>query len=249
MNFSGKVAVVTGSSRGIGRAVALKLAELGANVVVNGTKLDGAKKVAHEIEALGRDAIAVAADVSNYQNVKKMFDSAIKEFGSADILVNNAGIVSQGPFLKMDEGQWDRLIDVDLKGVFLCSREAANHMTRQKYGKIVNIASIAGMMGFSGLAHYCSAKAAVISFTREISIELAPHGINVNAVAPGAIETDMTKGIMEHPESLKAVVNRIPMGRLGRPDEIAAAVAFLASDEASYINGATLVVDGGWTTD
>lgn len=247
MNFSGKVVLVTGSSRGIGRATALKLASLGADVVVNGTKLDAVKTVSKEIESMGRKSIAVAADVSNHRHVGSMINSVIKKFGKIDILVNNAGIVNQGPFLGLEEREWDRLISVDLKGVFLCSKEAAEFMTKQKSGRIVNIASIAGLMAFQGLAHYCSAKAAVINFTKEIALELAPFGINVNAVAPGAIETDMTKSIKDDPATLRAMLSRIPMGRLGKPEEIASAVAFLASDEASYITGATLVVDGGWT--
>ncbi len=248
MDMSGKVALVTGSSRGIGRAIALKLANLGADVVVNGTKLESVKTVSKEIESLGRKSFAVQADVSNSRQVKNMFYSAIKKFGKIDILVNNAGIVNQGSILRLGEKQWDKLISVDLKGVFLCSKEAAEHMSEQKYGKIVNIASVAGLMAFQGLAHYCSAKAAVISFTKEIALELAPLGINVNAIAPGAIETDMTKDIKNNSEALKAMLSRIPMRRLGKPEEIASAVAFLASNEASYITGATLVVDGGWTT-
>ncbi|MBI2085600.1 MAG: 3-oxoacyl-ACP reductase FabG [Candidatus Aenigmarchaeota archaeon] len=248
MNFSGKVALVTGSSRGIGRAIALKLAELGADVIVNSTKLESAKTVSKEIESMGRDSFAVQADVSNGRQVRDMLDSAIKKFDKVDILVNNAGIVNQGSLLNLEEKQWDKLISVDLKGVFLCSKGAAKYMAEQKYGKIVNIASVAGLMSFQGLAHYCSAKAAVISFTKEIALELAPLGINVNAIAPGAIETDMTKDIKNNPDALNAVLSRIPMGRLGKPEEIASAAAFLVSDEASYITGATLVVDGGWTT-
>ena len=241
------MAIVTGSSRGMGKATALKLASLGAEVVINGTKLETAKIVSDEIKSIGRESIAIQADVSNSKQVKTMFDSVIRKFGKIDILVNNAGIVTMGPFVEMEEKQWDKLISIDLKGVFLCSREAAKHMIKEKYGRIVNIASVAGIMGFAGLAHYCSAKAAVINFTKEISMELAPHGINVNAVAPGAIDTDMTKDIKNNDQMVKAMITRIPIGRFGRPEEIAAAVVFLASDEASYVTGTTLVVDGGWT--
>jgi len=248
MDFSGKTVLVTGSSRGIGKATALKLASLGADVVVNGTKMETAKVIADEIKSMGRESLAIQADVSNARQVKSMFDSVIKKFGKIDILVNNAGIVTQGPFLSMEEKQWDKLISIDLKGVFLCSKEAAKHMVKEKYGRIVNIASVAGIMGFQGLAHYCSAKAAVINFTKEISLELAPQGISVNAIAPGAIETDMTKAIKSDPQMVKGIMSQIPLGRFGKPEEIAAAVVFLASDEASYVTGTTLVVDGGWTS-
>jgi 3-oxoacyl-[acyl-carrier protein] reductase len=249
MKLGGKVAVVTGSSRGIGRAIAIKLAKEGAYVVVNSRKKESAQKVVDEIKRSGGKAIAIGGDVSNPKTAKKLVGAAVKEFGSLDIFVNNAGVISYANFLDLKEEQWDSLMAVDLKGVFMCSQAAARQMIKQgNGGKIINLSSIAGFIGFHNLAHYCAAKAGVIELTKQMALELAPYKINVNSVGPGAIKTAMTKQIESDPKQLKQIIARIPLGRMGEPEEIANVVAFFASDEASYVTGETIFVDGGWLT-
>jgi len=251
MRLEGKAAVVTGSSRGIGRAIAIKLAKEGANVVVNSRKKTSAQEVVDEIKKMGckGKAIAVEGDVSKVETAKRLVDAAVKEFGSLDIFVNNAGVISYANFLDLSVKDWDALMAVDLKGVFLCSQAAARQMIKQgNGGKIINISSIAGFIGFHNLPHYCAAKAGVIELTKQMALELASHRINVNSIGPGAIQTDMTKDIEDDPKQLKQILARIPMGRLGQPEEIANVAAFLASDEASYVTGETIFVDGGWLT-
>jgi len=249
MILGGKVVVVTGSSRGIGRAIAIKFAKEGASVVVNSRKKESAQKVADEIKRLGRKAIAVEGDVSNPKTAKKLVKAAVKEFGSLDIFVNNAGVISYANFLDLKEEQWDSLMSVDLKGVFMCSQAAARQMIKQgNGGKIINISSIAGFIGFHNLSHYCAAKAGVIELTKQMALELAPYKINVNSIGPGAIKTAMTKQVESDPKQLKEIIARIPLGRMGEPEEIANVAAFFASDEASYVTGETIFVDGGWLT-
>jgi NAD(P)-dependent dehydrogenase (short-subunit alcohol dehydrogenase family) len=245
--LEGKVAVVTGSSRGIGRAIALKLASEGAAVVVNSRRKADAEKVVKEIMAEGGRAASVEADVSKAKDVKKLVDAAVKNFGKLDIFVNNAGVISYSSFLDLKEHDWDALMAVDLKGVYLCMQAAAKQMIKQgRGGKIINISSIAGFIGFPSLAHYCTAKAGVIELTKEVAIELAPYKINVNSIGPGVIKTDMTKHLESDPQARRQTLARIPLGRFGEPEDIANAAAFLASDEADYITGEILFVDGGW---
>lgn len=251
MRLKGKTAVVTGSSRGIGRAIAIKFAKEGANVVVNSRKKDSAQKVADEIKKMktAGKVIAVEGDVSKVETAKRLVEAAVKEFGSLDIFVNNAGVISYANFLDLSVKDWEALMAVDLKGVFLCSQAAAKQMVKQgNGGKIINISSIAGFVGFHNLPHYCAAKGGVIELTKQMALELAPHKINVNSIGPGAIQTDMTKQVESDPKMLKQILARIPMGRLGQPEEIAAVASFLASDEASYVTGETIFVDGGWLT-
>ncbi len=247
MELRGKVAVVTGSGRGIGRAIALAFAKEGARVAVNCLHKENAEKVVKEIKKSGGDAIAVSGDVSSAKDVKKIFDAAVKKFRRVDILVNNAGIVHFDPLLKMSEKQWDRILDVNLKGCFLCSQAAARIMVKQKSGKIINISSIAGKIGFPQLAHYCASKGGIIELTREMALELAPN-ITVNAIGPGVIETDMTKGLLAHRKSREGLLQQIPLGRTGRPEDIAGVAVFLASNDADYITGQTIFADGGWIT-
>ena len=249
MRLKGKVAVVTGSSRGIGKAIAVKLAKEGAAVVVNSRRKESAQKVVDEILATGGKAVAAVGDVSKSATAGQLVAVAVKEFGSLDILVNNAGTVDYANFLDLKEEQWDALMDVDLKGVFLCSQAAARQMIKQgNGGKIINMSSIAGFIGFHNLPHYCAAKAGVIELTKQMALELAPHRINVTSIGPGAIQTDMTKQLENDPKYLKQILARIPLGRLGQPEEIASVAAFLASDESNYITGETIFVDGGWLT-
>lgn len=246
--LEGKVAVITGSTQGIGRAIANTFAREGASVIINGClDISKCQAVASEIEALGGKALAVKADVANKTEVDELFATVVKRFGRVDIHVNNAGVVSSHPFLELSEEKWDKLMDVNLKGTYLCAQAAAREMVKKKYGRIINISSVAGFMGFPGAAHYCASKAGVGQLTKVLALELAPMGINVNAIAPGLIETAMTKDIIENPAALKAMLQRIPIGRVGKPEEIASAALFLASPMADYVTGTTLIVDGGWT--
>ena len=236
-----KVAIVTGSGQGIGLGIALVLAKEGCNVVVSDVNSESAKKASLEIQKLGVKSISIPCDVSKKNEVDNLIDSTIKEFGHVDILVNNAGIYPYKPFLEMSENDWDKVLDVNLKSVFLCSQSAAKVM--KPGSKIVSISSIASIVGFPNLTHYCASKGGINGFTRALALELASKKINVNAVAPGAIETP---GAAMNEETKNATLPLIPAGRLGTSIDIGRAVAFLASDYADYITGQILPVDGGW---
>jgi NAD(P)-dependent dehydrogenase (short-subunit alcohol dehydrogenase family) len=249
-SLEGKFALVTGSSRGIGSGIAKALATQGTSVAVNyaGSK-EKAEWVSGEIKGIGRDSFTVQADVSDKKQVKRMFSEIKKRWGKLDILVNNAGIINYAEFENIKEKDWDRVIDVNLKGQFLCSQEAVRLMKKNKWGRIINIASISSGgvgIGFRNIAHYSASKGGVIGMTENMALELADNGINVNAIAPGAIETDMSAGTAADEKTLKATLARVPKGRMGKPEDIGAAAVFLASDEADYITGLTLYVDGGW---
>lgn len=244
MALSNRVAIVTGGGRGIGRAIALRLAEAGANVVVNDIgDAEPVEAVVGEIKAMGRQALPVLADVSSASDVDKLVEAAIAAYGRIDILVNNAGIARDQLLLRMTEEEWDRVISVDLKSVFLCTRAVLKYMVKERRGRIISIASIVGIVGNPGQANYAAAKAGIIGFTRTVAKEVASRGITVNAIAPGFIDTEMTQRLKEEwKEELK---KRIPLGRLGSPRDVAEAVAFLAGEEAGYITGQVLGVDGG----
>jgi 3-oxoacyl-[acyl-carrier protein] reductase len=244
MSLSNRVAIVTGSGRGIGRAIALRLAEAGANVVVNDIgDAEPVEAVVREIKAMGRQALPILADVSSASDVDRLVAAAIAAYGRIDILVNNAGIARDQLLLRMTEEDWDRVISVDLKSVFLCTKAVLKYMVKQRWGRIISIASIVGIVGNPGQANYASAKAGIIGFTRTIAKEVASRGITVNAIAPGFIDTEMTQRLKEEwKEELK---KRIPLGYLGSPRDVAEAVAFLAGEEAGYITGHVLAVDGG----
>lgn len=243
-----KKALVTGASRGIGRGIAVALAKQGASVAVNyNANAEEAQKVVAEITAMGREAFAIQADVSQSAQVAKMFEEVKVKWGKLDILVNNAGILSYGEFGKITEEQWDQLLGVNLKGQFMCAQEALRLMSAG--GRIINISSVSSGgvgIGFPQIAHYSASKGGVIGLTENMALELGPKGINVNAIAPGGIETDMAKGVMDNEQVKKAFLARVPKGRIGKPEDIGAAAAFLASDEADYVTGVTLYVDGGW---
>ena len=244
MDLSDKIAIVTGSGRGIGREIALKLAEVGANIVINDIgDLSPVESVVEEIRAMNRESLAVMADVSSSSDVAKLVDEVISTFGKVDILVNNAGITRDQLLLRMSDEDWDRVISVNLKSVFLCTRAVLKHMVKQRRGRIVNIASIVGIVGNAGQANYASSKAGIIGFTRSIAKEVASRGITVNAVAPGFIDTQMTQQINEKQQ--QEMKSRIPLGYLGTPRDVAEAVAFFASEEARYITGQVLNIDGG----
>lgn len=244
MTLEGKVALVTGASRGIGREIALELAKQGANVVVNYAGSEAkANEVADEIKALGKEAFAIKCDVSNQEEVSVMVKETIERFGKLDILVNNAGITKDNLLMRMKEEEWDDVININLKGVFLCTKAVTRQMMKQRVGRIINIASIVGVSGNPGQANYVAAKAGVIGLTKTTAKELASRNITVNAIAPGFITTDMTDKLTNE---LKAeMLKQIPLARLGEPKDIAKMTAFLASDDASYITGQTLHIDGG----
>jgi 3-oxoacyl-[acyl-carrier protein] reductase len=242
--LSGKTAVVTGGSRGIGKAIALKLAEKGANIVLNYNSSIGAvEEVIKEIESMGSLAIAVQGDVSVFSDAEKIIKSAVEKFGSLDILVNNAGITKDGLLIRMKEQDFDRVIDVNLKGAFNCIRHAGAVMLKQRSGRIINISSVVGITGNAGQVNYAAAKAGIIGVTKSVAKELASRGITVNAVAPGYIETDMTSVLPEKAKEL--IMGSIPLKRMGRPEDVAEAVAFLASESAAYITGQVINIDGG----
>jgi 3-oxoacyl-[acyl-carrier protein] reductase len=245
MNLNDRVAVVTGSARGIGREIALKLAENGANVVVNDIEAaaESLENVVQEIKALGRKSLAVTADVSSAADVTRMIETVINDFGKIDILVNNAGVTRDNLLMKMTDEEWDTVLSIDLKSAFLCTRAAIRHMLRQRSGRIISIASVVGMKGNAGQANYASAKAGIIGFTKSIAKEVGSRSITVNSIAPGYIQTKMTEQLSE--EQRQEMLKHIPLASLGTPRDVAEAVAFLASDEARYITGHVLNVDGG----
>ena len=242
--FEGKSAIVTGASRGIGREIALLLAKEGARVAVN---YSGSKEKADEVVKLitesGGEAFAIQADVSDADSVKNMVDKTLEMFGSIDILVNNAGITRDNLLMRMKEDEWDDVININLKGVFLCTKGVTRQMMRQRAGRIVNVASIVGVSGNPGQANYVAAKAGVIGLTKTAAKELASRNINVNAVAPGFITTDMTDALSE--EVKRQMLAVIPLGKLGSPEDVARTVLFLLSEDADYITGQTIHVDGG----
>ncbi len=244
MDFTGKVALVTGSGRGIGKAIAMKLAENGATLVINDVgDIAPAEQTVAEIKNLNRQATVVMADVSSSADVTKMVETAITTYGKIDILVNNAGITRDQLTMKMTDEEWDKVLAIDLKSVFLCTRAVLRPMLKQRSGRIISMSSVVGIIGNAGQANYAAAKAGIIGFTKTIAKEVASRGITVNAIAPGFIDTPMTQALPA--ERKQALMNSIPLGCLGTPRDIAETVAFLASEEARYITGQVITVDGG----
>lgn len=244
MKLEGKTALVTGASRGIGKEIALQLAREGANVAVNYAGSEAkANEVVEQIKALGRDAVAIQCNVSDSESVTRMVKETIDRFGSLHILVNNAGVTRDNLIMRMKETDWDEVIDINLKGVFLCTKAVSRQMMRQRNGTIINIASIVGVSGNPGQANYVAAKSGVIGLTKTTAKELAPRGITVNAIAPGFIATDMTD---ELSEDVKAeMLKQIPLARFGKPTDVANVAIFLATEASAYMTGQTLHVDGG----
>ena len=243
MKLAGKVALVTGAAQGIGKAVALLLARNGADIVVSDINLEKAEETAKEVQILGRKALAIKVDVAKSDDVDKMVQAILAQFGHIDILINNAGIARDKLILRMTEEDWDAVLNINLKGTFNCTKAVVRHMSKQKSGKIVSIASVVGEMGNAGQGNYAASKAGVIGFTKTIAREFAQRGINVNAIAPGYIETPMTEAL---PDKVKEDLKRlIPMDRLGKPEDVAEAVLFFVSESANYITGQVLNVNGG----
>jgi len=244
LSLTNKVALVTGGSRGIGRAIALEFAARGAAVVVNYNKSpEAAEKVVEQIQTAGGKAAAFQADVSDFKQAESLVKFAIETFGGLDILVNNAGITRDQLIMMMPEADWDAVIDTNLKSTFNCSKAAVKHMMRKRTGRIISIASVAGQMGNPGQTNYSASKGGQIAFTKALAREVAARNITVNAIAPGFVDTEILNDMP--PETLEAALKLVPLGRKGKPEEIAFAAAFFASDEAAYITGQVLGVDGG----
>ena len=238
-----KVAIVTGASRGIGRAIAIKMAACGGKVVVSARSIEALEGLVNEITEHGGQALSVPTDIANSADVERLFVAAMEAFGRVDILVNNAGITRDNLLVRMKDADWDAVLDTNLKGAFLCSRAAAKIMGKQRIGRIINISSVVGEMGNAGQANYCASKAGLIGLTKSVARELSKRNVTVNAVTPGFIVTDMTEVLNEKVK--ESLLGQIPLGRFGEAEDIVSAVLFLASDQAAYITGQVLGVNGG----
>jgi len=249
-SLTGKVALVTGASSGIGRASALALAKQGAKIALAARRIEKLEALATEIKTLGGEAITIPTDVLKQEEVLQAIEKTVTAFGRLDILLNNAGVGSMGPTLEMTSDEWDKVINTNLKAYFFVAQTAAKEMLKNKWGRIINIASIlsGGVgSGIAGAVNYCASKGGVVALTEGLADEFALQGITVNAIGPGFIETEMTEGVKAMPDMYNALIARIPMKRFGKAEEIAATVVYLASEEASYTTGATFYIDGGWT--
>jgi 3-oxoacyl-[acyl-carrier protein] reductase len=244
--LTGKTALVTGAARGIGKAIATALAHEGATVMVVDLNTEGVEQAAKELREVGFDAHGVAADVTQSQSVDELVQDTLARTGRIDILVNNAGVISNKPILELSEEEWDRTLAVNLKGVFVCSQSASRAMSQQRSGRIVNIASLAGKVGAPGQAAYCASKHGVLGLTKVLAIDLAPFGINVNAICPGNTETERAESRGQTYDDLtQGILAKTPLGRFGKPEDVARVVLFLLSPAADYITGQSIDVDGG----
>ena len=245
MSLDGKIAIVTGGGRGIGRGAALALAEAGADVALASRTAENLERVAEEIRALGRTALVVPTDVSRGEDIDAMVARTVETFGKVDILVNNAGMNIRMPSIEYSGEDWDKVLNVNLKAVFHCCQAVARHMMRQGGGKIINIASMTSVIGIRTIPAYCASKGAIVQLTKTLAVEWAPDRINVNAIGPGFIETDLTAPLQRDPERSSWILGRIPMGRWGTPEDLKGAFVFLASEASDYVTGTVLFVDGG----
>ena len=249
MRLDNQVAVVTGSGSGLGQAIAIAFAEAGATVVVTdlAQRLHNAKKTRDRIIQLGRKSVAVSLNVTSIRSIRRMVKKTIDQYGMIDILVNNAGVNISKPAVEVTEDDWDKVVDVNLKGVFFCCQEVGRTMIERRFGKIINVASQNGVIGYYNRAAYCSSKAGVVNLTRVLAIEWASKNINVNAIGPTFVRTPLTDKLFQEESFTNEVLRRIPLGRLGQPEDITGSVVFLASSAAQLITGHTLLIDGGWT--
>jgi len=249
MDIEGKIVIVTGARRGMGKSHALALAKAGAKVAVADISLEECQKVVDEIRKEKGEALAVKCDVTKKGEIDDMIKTVVDKWGRIDILVNNAGICQFKPFLDLTEEEWDRTLDINLKGYFLCAQAAAKEMAKQKSGTIVNIASVAmGQqgVGISNIVHYCASKGGIVGMTEALAVELASYNIRVNAISPGIIETPMIDQVKSDPKIMEAMLAKVPLRRAGKSEEVSNLVLFLASDASSYMTGSTVVIDGGW---
>ncbi len=243
LSLNGKVALITGGAKGIGKEIALLFAKEGANIVICDVELEEAQKTAKEIQDLGRESLAFKVDVTDSASVQGAVDKILDKFKKLDILINNAGITKDNLILRMSEADWDKVIAVNLKGAFICTKIVSKVMLKQRYGKILSLSSIIGIMGNSGQANYSASKAGIIGLTKSVAKELAPRGICVNAIAPGFIKTEMTDRLSE--DIQKKMLSVIPLGRFGQPKDVAELSLFLSSESSSYITGQVIQIDGG----
>jgi glucose 1-dehydrogenase len=249
MRLTGKVALVTGSSQGIGRGIATRFAQEGADVVINYNRTPGgAQEVLREVEAAGRRGLIVQADIGNMSDIRKLITTAVEHFGHLDILVNNAGVETHAPFWEVKEEDYDRVLNINLKGVFFTTQAMVQHLMQTKRcGKIINISSVHEELPFPNFTAYCASKGGLKMFTRNLAVELGPLGITINSIAPGAIETPINAKLLNDPKKLNSLLGQIPLARLGKPKDVAGVAVFLASDDADYVTGSTYYVDGGLT--
>ncbi len=249
MRLKGKIALVTGSSQGIGRAIAVRFAREGADVVINYNRTaKGAEEALAEVEAAGRRGLIVKADLGNVEDIRRLINQGVRHFGRLDILVNNAGLETHAPFWEVSEEDYDKVLNVNLKGVFFATQEFVRHLrATERRGRIVNISSVHEELPFPNFTAYCASKGGVKMLTRNLAVELGPLGINVNNIAPGAIETPINTKLLNDPQKLGALLAQVPLGRLGQTRDVASVAVFLASDDADYVTGSTYYVDGGLT--
>ncbi|MCI0392019.1 MAG: glucose 1-dehydrogenase [Acidobacteria bacterium] len=249
MRLKDKIALVTGSSQGIGRAIAVRFAQEGADVVINYNRTaKGAEEALAEVEAAGRRGLIVKADLGNVEDIRRLINQGVKHFGRLDVLVNNAGLETHAPFWEVTEEDYDKVLDVNLKGVFFAAQEFVRHLrATERRGKIVNVSSVHEELPFPNFTAYCASKGGVKMLTRNLAVELGPLGVNINNIAPGAIETPINTKLLNDPQKLGALLAQIPLGRLGQTKDVASVAVFLASDDADYVTGSTYYVDGGLT--
>lgn len=249
MRLTGKVALVTGSSQGIGRGIATRFAQEGADVVINYNRTPGgAQEVLREVEAIGRRGLIVQADMGNINEIRKLISTAVEHFGHLDILVNNAGVETHAPFWEVKEEDYDKVLNINLKGVFFTTQAMVQHLMQTKQqGKIINISSVHEELPFPNFTAYCASKGGLKMFTRNLAVELGPLGITINSIAPGAIETPINTKLLNDPKKLNSLLGQIPLARLGKPKDVAGVAVFLASEDADYVTGSTYYVDGGLT--
>ena len=246
MELRNKIAIITGAARGIGRAIAKEYARQGAKIILSDIDIDNCELVCDEIKEEGYEATAIECDVTQKKEIEKLIKKTIKKHQQIDILVNAASEEVVKPFFDVTEKEWDKIIDINLKGVFLTTQLTAKKMAEQKSGKIITLSSIAGEVGFTYTAAFCASKSGIINLTRELALELSEHNINVNIITSGVLPTKITKDILEDRKTKKSLLENIPLNRMGKPEDIAKAAVFLASDKSKYITGHNLVVDGGW---